>query len=276
MSFSLFHSCGKKNKLHNTQGEYSDPYTEYLSFRDSIIFTDFNDNLFFKKGLYIDVDGNLLIFRFFLPDNYNESKKYPLVLFFHSAGNRGNDNENQIKGVREVFEKNKYRQEYPSFGFFPQCPETDRWVDTDWTLDSHKIPVNPTLYMSMTMKLLDKLTKKFTIDTQRIYTMGVSMGGFAVWDAISRYTGRFTAAVPVCGGGDENMAGLLNKIPIWVFHGKLDTVVKFSRSENMVNAIKKYGGNPQFTIYETGGHEIWMNALGNSDLFQWMFSQTKK
>ena len=85
----------------------------------------------------------------------------------------------------------------------------------------------------------------------------------------------FAAAVPVCGGADEATAEKIAKIPQWIFHGDKDGAVKPSRSRNMVEALKKAGGNPRYSELPNVGHDAWTPAYRNAELFAWLFAQTK-
>ncbi|RLD79019.1 MAG: phospholipase, partial [Bacteroidetes bacterium] len=151
-----------------------------------------------------------------------------------------------------------------------------RWVDVKWDKEEHIMPLNPSGSMQLTMDFIDSLVKKYSIDENRIYITGLSMGGFGTWDAIARYPDKFAAAVPICGGGDENTAKLIVDIPIWAFHGADDRVVKVERSRNMINAIKKQGGNPLYTEYEGVGHGSWIPAYKETELLKWLFMQSLK
>ena len=222
---------------------------------------------------FTDAEGDKLPYRLLKPRNYDPTRKYPLVLFLHGAGERGEDNKAQmIHGVSRFAEADS-RQEFPCFVVVPQCPKGKRWVEVDWTLDSHRQPAEPSAPMQQTLGLLGALQKEFSIDARRLYVTGLSMGGFGVWDLISRQPTMFAAAVPVCGGGDEMTANLLVKTPIWAFHGDKDGVVKVSRSQNMIEAIRKAGGKPRYTEYEGVGHNAWVRAYQEPDLLKWLFAQ---
>lgn len=114
------------------------------------------------------------------------------------------------------------------------------------------------------------------IDPDRLYITGLSMGGFGTWDAIQRKPDLFAAAVPICGGGDVSKASHITKIPIWVFHGAEDNLVNPKWSRDMVEAIKRAGGNPKYTEYPGVGHHSWVPAYSDPELFEWLFSQKKK
>ncbi len=231
---------------------------------------------FFGKFQFIPKPGDTLNYRFLSPQNFDPLKKYPVVLFLHGAGERGNDNEMQLSNGVKNFASPENYEKYQAFVVAPQCAEKYRWVETDWKLPSHIMPDTPSLYMAKTMKLLDSLCKLTYIDTNRIYITGLSMGGFGTWDAISRWPNKFAAAVPLCGGADTAKASLIKNIPLWVFHGALDKVVLTIRSRNMVAALKKAGGNPIYTEYPDLAHGIWAKTYANPKLYEWLFKQSKQ
>jgi len=128
--------------------------------------------------------------------------------------------------------------------------------------------------MQSTIELIGALQKEFAaIDPKRLYVTGLSMGGFGTWDLISRLPKKFAAAVPICGGADEAQAAAIAKVPVWVFHGGNDDVVKTVRSRNIVAALKAAGGAPKYTEYPGVGHGSWDQAYGEAELFPWLFSQ---
>lgn len=150
-----------------------------------------------------------------------------------------------------------------------------RWVEVDWGLMSHTMPKEPSVPMAATIRLLDSIIKVYPIDTNRIYVMGLSMGGYGVWDIIARLPNKFAAAVPICGGADLKTAPKIAHIPIWVFHGAKDGVVPVERSRRMVAELKKYGGKPIYTEYPNVHHGAWYPAFKNPELFKWLFQQNK-
>lgn len=227
----------------------------------------------FEPRVFTDDNGRRLPYRLMIPLNYDKQQKYPLVLFLHGAGERGDDNAKQLIHGMNDFAKDENRTKYPAFVIAPQCPTGQKWADVDWGADTHALPVKPSESMQLTLDLLVALQKEFSIDAKRLYVTGLSMGGYGTWDVISRYPGMFAAAVPICGGGDEKQAGLLSKLPIWVFHGDQDKAVKPERSRNMVEAIKKAGGKPLYTEYEGVGHNSWDRAYSDPKMMEWMFAQ---
>ena len=227
-----------------------------------------------KKESFDSGDEKLL-YRLMTPEKIEPSVKYPLVIFLHGAGERGSDNSAQlVHGVKE-FAKPDSRSSYPCFLIAPQCPIGKKWAEVDWSASSHQRPEKPSDPADLLLKLLGKLPTQLPIDTNRIYITGLSMGGYGTWDLVARKPKLFAAAAPVCGGGDEKDAQLISKIPIWAFHGGKDTVVKPQRTTNMIEAIKKAGGNPKVTIYPSVGHNSWDNAYSDPELLKWLFNQKR-
>jgi predicted peptidase len=228
----------------------------------------------FEKKIFIPKTGDTLLYRLLRPVKSDSSIKYPLVIFLHGAGEREKDNTSQLKRGVMNFATDVNRKMYPCYIVAPQCPPDYRWVEVDWKLPSHIMPKQPSVYLARTMILVDSLVKNLNIDKNRIYITGLSMGGFGVWDAISRWPDKFAAAVPVCGGGDTAKATMIKNIPIWAFHGDKDNLVMTSRSRNMIAAIKKAGGNPKYTEYPATGHNAWDKAYSEKDMYLWLFTQT--
>jgi len=230
------------------------------------------DISFFEKKNFISHDGDTLLYRLYAPQT---NKKIPLIVFFHGVGERGNDNMSQlINGVPLIY-KNISALKQPCFIMAPQCPLQYKWANVKFDTIAQaqdSIPQKPLL---MVVQAIDQLLKNYQIDSNRIYVMGLSMGGFAVWDIITRYPHEFAAAVPVCGGGDENKAALIAHLPVWAFHGAKDKVVKVERSRNMIAAMRRAGGKPVYTEYKDMGHGCWNKAFSEEAMYKWLFLQKK-
>lgn len=221
------------------------------------------------------IAGNdTLPYRYYSPI-VSTDKKFPLVVFLHGAGERGNDNTAQLFHGVKYFMADSIASQYPCAIIAPQCSNGKRWVETDWKLLKHTMPTKPSDSMTLLFDVLDSLKKLPYIDSTRIYITGLSMGGFGTWDAIQRRPNFFAAAAPVCGGGDEAQAPKLKSMPIWAFHGNTDKLVKPERTRNMVAAVTAAGGKTKATYYDVG-HFVWDKAYTTPSLYKWMFSQTKK
>jgi predicted peptidase len=221
-------------------------------------------------------EGQKLPYRLLKPARIEAGKKYPLVLFLHGAGERGDNNKAQLTHGSTLFTKSENRDKYPCFVIFPQCPGGKRWVEVNWSeKTSHTMPKEPSDPMRLTRRLLEQFVKDHPVDMDRIYVMGLSMGGFGTWDFAARYPDLVAAAVPVCGGADDATAEKIKHIPVWTFHGSSDTVVWPQRTRSMVEALRKVKGNVKYTEYEKVGHNSWSRAFAEPELLSWMFAQKR-
>lgn len=228
-----------------------------------------------KALVYTNSAGESLKYRIYVPDNIEKLKKCPMLLFLHGAGERGNDNKAQLKhSVKDIVSYSQTNKA-PIIVIAPQCPQNMKWVEVDWSAPTHSMPKSPALSLKLAFELLEQTARNYPVDQKRIYVTGLSMGGYGTWDAIQRKPDYFAAAIPICGGGDTNMAAKLVSIPIWVFHGDKDTAVNPERSRSMVEAIKKSGGNPKYTEYPGVGHDAWTRTFRNPEVLCWLFDQKR-
>ena len=211
-----------------------------------------------------------------IPKDYSATgtEKYPLVLFLHGAGERGDDNTKQLVHGTKDFAKEENRRKYPCFVLAPQCPTGKKWSEVDWSAETHKQP-EESISLELTRELIAALQKQFRIDANRLYVTGLSMGGYGTWDMISRTPDFFAAAAPICGGADETQADRVTKLPIWAFHGDKDTAVKPERSRRMIAAIEKAGGKPKYTEYPGVGHDSWSRTYADPEFMAWLFAQKR-
>ena len=230
----------------------------------------------FDARTYVNDDNDTLLYRMLEPQKKCFLKKYPLVIFLHGSGERGNDNERQLIWGAGAFIRKESLKNYLCYVIAPQCPEGKRWLEKNWALPSHEMPEDPSETMALVIELIDKVIDEYPINERRIYITGLSMGGYGTWDLISRMPDKFAAAAPVCGGGDERQAPKLIDMPIWVFHGAEDTTVPPERSRHMVQAVKDAGGTKiKYTEYPDVGHGSWKPAYADPEFLKWMFSQKK-
>ncbi len=233
-------------------------------------------NSLYEKGQFTS-DGVTLNYRLLKPQETKDSSKVPLVVFLHGAGERGDDNERQLTHGSALFTQKENCSKYPAFVLFPQCPNGKRWCEVDWSAKmSHTSPKEPSTPMKLTRQLIDKLVKEQPIDANRIYVIGLSMGGFGTWDFLVRYPELAAAGVPICGGADNAAAEKIKTIPIWAFHGGKDTVVWPERTRSAVETLKKLGSPVRYTEYPNAGHNAWTPAFAEAELLSWMFAQKRK
>lgn len=216
-----------------------------------------------------------LKYRLLKPLDYKPGKKYPLVLFLHGAGERGDDNLVTLKHGAKDFADPERRKAYPCYVVIPQCPNGKKWSEVDWSQDTSKLPEKASDSLQSVKELLDEMIEIAGVDSNRVYITGLSMGGYGTWDALARYPGYFAAAVPICGGGDPATVSKFIKVPIWCFHGDQDNAVKVTRSREMIDALKAAGANPKYTEYPGVGHDSWTATYANPEVFKWLFSHQK-
>ncbi|WP_183567133.1 prolyl oligopeptidase family serine peptidase [Mucilaginibacter sp. SP1R1] len=237
----------------------------------------------FDRGSYI-VKGDTLPYRLLFPKHFNPAKKYPLLFVLHGAGERGNNNEAQLKYGPERLLQDSVREKYEAIVVFPQCPANSYWSnvkqETDAVTQKRKfifqINEPPTKAMQLLMGLVDQFLDKPFVNKQRVYIGGLSMGGMGTFEIIGREPKIFAAAFAICGGDNTlNAKKYAKKVPLWIFHGTKDSVVPVEHSEVMVSAIKDAGGNPNFTLYPGVDHNSWENAFREPELLSWLFSHSK-
>ncbi len=235
----------------------------------------------FQEQTYTDPAGTAHRYRVLLPLDYqtDPNRKYPVVLFLHGAGERGDDNRAQLKHVARQFARPDRQRDYPAIVIFPQCPEGKRWVEVDWGLasgkGSYQTLQTPSPAMEMALGILKSWITNGRADTSRIYIAGLSMGGYGTWFASAAHRDLFAAAVPICSGGDPDWASRYAKLPIWTFHGDADSAVPVVRTREMIAALKAANHQPEaiYTEIPGGPHDVWTAAFERDDLFQWLFSQ---
>lgn len=230
----------------------------------------------YKKLVWGENKHSLLNYCFRAPDNIDESKKYPLILFLHGAGGRGSDNSEQLydAGSLDAFKKQSIFSYHQTYFIAPQVPENKKWVNIDWHSLEHEMPLI-TETMKLTLELLENVLedKKNKIDKTRIYVLGISMGGYGVWDIVQRRPYMFAAAVPICGGGDISLCPIISHVPIWAWHGDCDDVIDVSRSKSMFNELKKEGSDIIYSEIKGRGHDVWIDVWNSVELWKWLFSK---
>ena len=206
-------------------------------------------------------------------------EKTTLVIFLHGAGERGTDNSSHLKvGLPNLIKTLKKQGLKNYVVVAPQCPMNERWVDVDWTANSHIMKPEPHWPLSTALEIIDSLVVAIpNLDVKRIYVTGLSMGGYGTWEMLQRRPEFFAAAIPICGGGDKLQASKLTQIPIWAFHGTKDKAVPVIRTTDMYESIKSATKqNPlriKMTLYENKGHLIWNETYDNPAVIKWLLAQ---
>ncbi len=219
------------------------------------------------------INGNdTLYYRQLFPDA-DTMRKYPLVIFLHGSGERGHDNEAQLKWGVMNFATDQNMVLHPALVIAPQCPDRMSW--SNFSRNDMKLQSIPSKPMELLIELIHKLVKTMPVDSDRIYITGLSMGGYGTYDAIERYPNLFAAAVPVCGAGDTSKATSIKHLPIWIYHGAEDPAVNPKYSLQMLEALTRAGAHPGFTQLPETGHFSWLAAYSDALMMEWLFRQHK-
>ncbi len=228
----------------------------------------------FEKAEFTNEDA-VLPYRIFIPEDYSEGKKYPMMVFLHGAGERGNDNEAQLKNALGTLFNRDDGLMLNTIVIAPQCPKDNQWVDTPWADGNYSIDEVPeSNELKAVVALTEEICESYSVDRTRIYVSGVSMGGFGTWDLITRHNDIYAAAAPMCGGGDPSKAELLADTMIYTFHGTEDTSVPYSGTAEMVSAIEETGSRLiSFVSYKGEGHVIWEMASDEAGWLEWLYEQ---
>ena len=199
----------------------------------------------------------------------------PLVFFLHGAGERGDNNVSQLHhGVADIVAWLDANE--AGFKFVAgQVPVGKRWVEVNWSAISHEMPAEPSETMGLLLELMDTLLADPSVDTNRVYATGISMGGYGTWDIVSRRPEVFAAALPICGGADLAQAPKLASMPIWAFHGSKDAAVPVCRSRSMMSALWAAGSDAHYREYPDAPHNVWTRTYRDAETLAWFFSQRK-
>lgn len=205
-----------------------------------------------KKFLSQKFPTEYLDYLEYVPENI--CNKCPLIIYVHGAGSRGNDTSKMARiGPLKASRTGGLNN---SIIVAPQCHENS-WFDLFHVLSEY----------------IEYNIKRDIVDTKRVYIIGVSMGAYATWQMCMSHPNWFAAAVPICGGGMYWNAQRLKNLPIWAFHGALDTVVLPTESQKIVESVNKHGGNAKLTIFENAQHNSWDDAFATDEMWEWLFKQ---
>lgn len=243
----------------------------------------------FSRGEFTDEDGGRIWYRLFTPA-LAAGKTYPLVIFLHGAGERGEDNDLQVTGNRGavVWTRPEEQAARPCYVLCPQAP-----TDRSFTWPGFETPF---------LRFLAKFCAENPVDKARVYLTGLSMGGMGTWHYAARYPLLFAAAAPICGAGDPAAIRAAKDIPFWTFHAVDDPFVGIEQrgkgrdgaaacgTRLMVSALRGYGAQEvRSTEYPAGyihehygyppafaGHAAWEPAYSDGEFRKWLFRQDRR
>ncbi|WP_375443636.1 prolyl oligopeptidase family serine peptidase [uncultured Fibrella sp.] len=241
-----------------------------------------DSTLYLKKNFVFRRDYTLP-YRMLEPLEKDTKMKYPLVVVLHGAGEKGTDNERQLLTGGAVFASFDNRLRFQSYVVFPQCPKPDNWSTFGFLknpgedVQLGKYGKQASEPLRATLALIDRLIADEHIDKNRVYIVGLSMGGFGTLEALAMRPGLFAAAVPICGGGDITVCDkYARKVPVWLFHSQDDPIIPVSLSQILANRLRTLKAEPKYTEYERAGRSTWREAFADARLLPWLFDQNRK
>jgi predicted peptidase len=200
-------------------------------------------------------DSLVVHYLLYLPEDYADGADWPLMLFLHGAGERGDSLDMvAVHGPPRLIREGR---SFPFIVASPQLPAGQFW------------------HPGTLQVLLDDLVARYRVDEERIYVTGLSMGGFGTWALAMDRPERFAAIAPVCGGGDLARVCSLRALPAWAFHGAQDDVIPVRRSQELVDALDACGGTVRFTVYPEAGHDSWTETYANPELYDWLLQHRR-
>jgi len=224
------------------------------------------------------VDGTAYRYQVYVPLDWTSHQKWPVILFLHGAGERGDDGLPQTQvGLGAAIRL--HRDRYPAVVVMPQCRRDGWWADPKMEAQA--------------LTALQRTMKEFHGDPDRVYLTGLSMGGYGSWALAAKYPHKWAAIVAICGGirmppdagepwapepeGVNSYGDTAKKIgstlPIWVFHGSADPSVPVQESRRMVEELKAIGSAVKYTEYDGVKHNSWDKAYAEPELPKWLLAQ---
>ena len=205
-----------------------------------------------------DTETEIVQYWLFLPSDESAKSEagFPLLLFLHGAGERGDDAEKvKVHGPPKFCADPNQAKTWKFITVSPQVRGARFWSPAQMRT------------------LIERICEQYPVDRSRVYVTGLSMGGFGTWGLIANSADLIAAAAPLCGGYDVKFAPKMAKTPIWAFHGTADGAVKYEYSRNLVDAVRA-AGNPEvkFTTYPGAGHDVWTRTYANPELYDWLLS----
>jgi predicted peptidase len=209
-----------------------------------------------------DGDSKFVVF---VPHGYKGDKEFPLILFLHGAGERGDDGQAPVmQGIGNAIKFKNGEKGFPCFVVFPQCKagKAHNWKAGGSDADN-------------ALAILEEVQKAYKIDAKRLYLTGLSMGGTGTWSLAAAHPEKWAAIAPICGTGDTSTADKIKHIPCWCFCGDQDAKpVESNRA--MIKALKAAGGNPRYTEFPFVGHNSWDPAYVTPELYPWFLKHSLK
>lgn len=227
------------------------------------------------------VGGDTLRYCALAPQQIEQDKSYPLVVFLHGAGERGEDNQAQLLHGSQQFLNPVNREKYPCYAIFPQCPsgKYGAYINRPLSLVPSEMTIQeqPSAFVSQVHQLITKYLAEQHVDSRRVYVIGLSMGAMATYDMVIRYPELFAAAVPICGTVNPERITEAVKHTKWsIYHGDADTTVPLDGSREAYRKLRAVGAEVKYTEFPGVAHGSWNPAFSQPDFMKWLFAQIRQ
>jgi predicted peptidase len=229
------------------------------------------DDIDFRKAVYVGKNKEQLPYRLFVPLGYDAARKYSLVLWLHGVDGRGSDNVKQITRENQLgthfWIASNVQRNFSTFVMAPQCPSGEAWAEPEFN--------QPSKWLLLAMDALAKVEKDFSIDPDRVYIVGQSVGGLGVWSLLQNYRGKWAGAIVMSAYDTFSDIPAIAEVPLWVFQGDKDQSVPVDMVREMMKQLKKAHANLRYTEYHKSDHEVWNKAFAEPELLPWLSSQKR-
>lgn len=202
--------------------------------------------------------------RVLLPNGYDPRRRHPLVVSLHGSGERGDDNVRQLKNGLRAFEE-PFLRGFSPIVVAPQAPREQTFGGSWYG--------GPSALQSVVVDIVKDLAQKNSVDEDRVYGVGFSMGAIGLWDILVRHPGLFAAGVVIAGDVDVDAAVALQGFPLWAVHGSDDTLVPPTNTRTMATKLREPF---RYTEIAGAGHGVWSEAFSQPRLWSWLFEQRRQ
>jgi predicted peptidase len=229
------------------------------------------------------IDGRSFRYQVYIPREYTADRAWPVLLHLHGGGPQGTDGLKHTMRISEQILIDRSR--FSVIVVSPQAQPERRWLDPDM--------------QEMAIAELDQTMREFSVDPDRVYLSGFSMGAIGAYGVAYRWPERFAAVVAIAGrveqtssGANEDarranpfvtavdpfaaLAGRIKHLPIWIFQGAEDEGIPVEQPRRLVKALKAAGSSVRYTEYpETNHDESAQKALSEPATMKWLLAQRR-
>lgn len=239
----------------------------------------FNPADYYIPDSYVDENGTMIPYQLHLPENMEEGKTYPLILFMHGSGFSGSDNRQVINGTEITICNNILKSGPECIILAPQTPSN--WMNypapAQRPRGNHPFEECSTgPYLECALSLMRHMCETYPVDTARLYYYGYSMGAITGWYVLATHTDTFAAAILAAGIGSPEKAAEIAKTPVYVYHGTADELVSFEADQILCQAVQEAGGEVVFKVYEKYNHSLSSVMRADRDVIGWLFSKSRQ